>query len=85
MKDLAKIVDGKPVDIPKAFNWAAIVLSLDLLARSKKKYFLHDLGNLALTFDVKDENLVVYRAYELIDTLKRELENPFFRDPKKAE
>lgn len=83
--DLAKILEGKPYEIPKAINRIAVPITKDLLKKYVGKYTFPDMNNLNLIFKIKNDELVVYQDGEQIAILKAENESTFFDDPKEAE
>ncbi|MFD0964696.1 serine hydrolase domain-containing protein [Pseudofulvibacter geojedonensis] len=85
IEDFAKILENKPYDIPKELSRKSIKLPTNVLKRYVGTYSFADMGNLELIFKVENENLVVYQDGEQIATLKAELENTFFDDPKEPE
>ncbi|WP_378173231.1 serine hydrolase domain-containing protein [Aquimarina sp. SS2-1] len=85
VEDFAKILENKPYQIPKELNRKSIELYDDILKKYVGTYTFADMGNLQLTFDIEQNNLVVYQNGELIAILNAESESTFFEDPKEPE
>lgn len=85
VEDFAKILEGKPYEVPKELNRKATELPIEVLNKYVGSYTFADMENLELTFKIENKNLVIYQDGELISNLKAESENTFFDDPKEPE
>ena len=83
--DVAKIMKGEPVEIPKELNRQTIPINREILERYVGYYSFADFDGLILKIDIEGNNLVVFQDKEKIATLKAETETIFFENPKAAE
>ncbi|GAA4303419.1 serine hydrolase domain-containing protein [Aestuariibaculum suncheonense] len=83
--DVAKIMMGEPVEIPKELNRLVIPVKREILERYVGSYSFADFDGLILKIAIDSNNLVVFQDKEKIATLKAETETIFFENPKAAE
>lgn len=85
VEDLAKILQGEEIELPKAINRKRITLSKEVLSRYIGSYEFADFDGLILTVDTLNSNLILLQGAAQIGTLKPESETVFFDNPKSAE
>lgn len=85
VEDVAKIMKGETVEIPKELNRQSIFVEREILERYVGSYSFADFDGLILKVDIEGNNLVVFQDDEKIATLHAETETIFFENPKAAE
>ncbi|WP_420572143.1 serine hydrolase domain-containing protein [Kordia sp.] len=78
--DLQKILEGKPVNMPKAINRTAISLPRELLLKYEGTYDFVDAGHLILTLKVENDSLFIYQKGKNNGAIYPENETTFFGD-----
>lgn len=85
IEDVAKILNGESVEIPKELNRQPISVENEILERYVGSYSFADFDGLILTVKIEGDNLVVFQENEKIATLRAETKTIFFEDPKASE
>lgn len=85
VEDVAAMLKGEEVELPKALNRKEISVPKEVLARYIGAYEFADFDGLVLRVDTLGKNLILFQGEAQIATLKAESETVFFENPKAAE
>lgn len=81
IRDMVKIIEGKPYEIPKALNRKSVQLAPSLLQEYAGNYRVKEFNGQVLNFKVEQDSLVLYQHGERNEALLAENDSTFFFDP----
>ena len=82
LSDIAKIMEGKPYDVPKELNRKHVQINSAIMEKYVGKYDLAEWEHKELEFRVEKDSLVFYEENERNTALFTENDSTFFYDPK---